>query len=96
MPSENRRMTPDEFRAALLVLGETQSSFADLLVMLGDTGGDKARLVQRWATGQQDIPRLVNALLQLLILVKDVEGITPDIVRAWLAAADEQEEPATG
>lgn len=91
MPDDNGRMTADVFREALAILGETQSSFADLLVLLGDTGTNKARLVQRWAAGQQDIPGTITALLQLLVLMHDEVGITPANVRKWATEAVEED-----
>jgi hypothetical protein len=86
MPKPDR-MTPDGFRAALDVLGETQGSFAELLVGLGDVGADKARTVQRWAAGQQDIPGAIAALLQVLVLLQDNSPFDTAVVRSWLADA---------
>jgi len=92
MPTSEGRMTSDEFRAALELLGLSVTAFADLLVALGDRANDKMRTVQRWAAGSQDIPGPVQALLQLLVLLHDVEGITPEVVRGWLADAEAPEE----
>lgn len=92
MPTHDGRMTADEFREALDTLGESVTSFADLLVALGDRANDKTRTVQRWAAGTQDIPGPVVAVLQLLVLMQDVQGITPATVRVWLADAESPEE----
>jgi hypothetical protein len=92
MPTEDGRMTAEEFRDALGVIGETVSGFAELLVALGDRANDKVRTVQRWAAGTQDIPGPVQALLQLLVLLQDVQSITPEDVRRWLADAHVPEE----
>ncbi len=92
MPTEQGRMTADEFRAALDLLGLSVSAFAELLVALGDRANDKLRTVQRWAAGTQDIPGPVQALLQLLVLLHDVEGISPEVVRGWVADAEAPEE----
>ena len=58
-------MTPAEFRAALLSLGLTQSSFAR---KVGEIGGQPLvlRTVQAWALGERPIHALVPALLALL------------------------------
>ena len=80
-------MTTDEFRDALEIIGETQASFAELLVDLGDAGDNKQRTVQRWATGATDIPGPIQALLQLLVLMLDNAEIGPADVRKWLADA---------
>lgn len=87
MPTKPGRMTPEEFRAALEILGETTSTFAQLLVDLGDSANDKQRTVQRWAAGTQDIPGPVQAVLQLLVLMLDQEQLSPTDVRRWLADA---------
>lgn len=92
MPTDRGRMTSDEFRAALDALELSVATFARLLDELGDRANDKLRTVQRWAAGKQDIPGPVQALLQLLVLMKDVEGITPEVVRGWLADAEAPEE----
>lgn len=87
MPTENGRMTAAEFLEAIDIIGEKPSSFADLLVALGDAGENKHRTVQRWAAGTLDIPGPVQAVLQLLVLLIDHAEITPVMVRAWLADA---------
>lgn len=87
MPTHDGRMTAQEFRDALALLDLSVAGFADLLVALGDTANDKVRTVQRWAAGTQDIPGAVVALLQLLVLLQDVQGITPATVLGWLAEA---------
>lgn len=90
MPTTDGRMTAEEFREALALLDLSVAAFADLLVALGDTA--KVRTVQRWAAGTQDIPGAVVAVLQLLVLLQDVPGITPVDVRAW---ADDAAAPET-
>lgn len=85
MPTDDGRMTAEEFRDALALLDMSVASFSELLVALGDTA--KVRTVQRWAAGTQDIPGAVVALLQLLVLLQDVQGITPATVLGWLAEA---------
>ncbi len=97
MPTETGRMTGEEFRDALSILDMSLGAFADLLVALGDRSNDKLRTVQRWASGQQDVPGAVNALLQLMVLMQDNGAGTPETVRAWLADAAEEdaEEVAT-
>lgn len=92
MPTDSGRMTAEEFRAALALLGQTVSTFADLLEALGDGANDKVRTVQRWAAGTQDIPGPIQAILQLLVLLNDVEGITPATIRDWIADAEPGEE----
>jgi|GEM_PF-3368161 len=84
MPTGEKRMTADEFRAALAMVDLSVAAFADLLVALGDRANDKLRTVQRWAAGTQDIPGPVQALLQLLVLINDYENITPEMVIGWL------------
>lgn len=69
MPDERGRLSADELRAALAHLGMSQSEFARLLVAMGDSAGDKERTVQRWATGQQDVPGPIAAVLTLLAVV---------------------------
>jgi len=76
MPDERGRMTSDEFRAALALLGLSQSAFARLLVDLGDAAGDKERTVQRWATGQQDIPGPILVLLKVLAVATVFSELT--------------------
>lgn len=90
MPTDDGRMTAEEFRDALALLDMSVASFSELLVALGDTA--KVRTVQRWAAGTQDIPGAVVALLQLLVLMQDVPGITPADVRAWMDDAEAPEE----
>lgn len=91
MPTDQDRMTADEFRAALDTLDMSVADFARLLDELGDRANDKLRTVQRWASGKQDIPGPVQALLQLLVLLQDVQGITPATVLGWLADAVAEE-----
>lgn len=92
MPTDDGRMTAEEFRDALALLDMSVASFSDLLVALGDTA--KVRTVQRWAAGTQDIPGAVVAVLQLLVLLQDERGIGAAEVRAWAddAAAPENDE----
>lgn len=90
MPTDDGRMTAEEFRDALALLDMSVASFSELLVALGDTA--KVRTVQRWAAGTQDIPGAVVALLQLLVLLQDGRGITPAEVRAWVDDAEVPEE----
>jgi len=92
MPTDDGRMTAEEFRDALALLDMSVASFSELLVALGDTA--KVRTVQRWAAGTQDIPGAVVALLQLLVLLQDVPGITPVDVRAWADDAASPENDA--
>lgn len=87
MTPADDRMTAEEFRAALEIVGETPASFAELLVSLGDGGAHKRRSVERWASGAQDVPRPIRALLQLLVLMIDNAEIGPVQVRAWLEQA---------
>lgn len=75
MPDERGRLTPDEFRAALAYLAMSQSEFARFLVAAGDTAGDKERTVQRWATGQQDVPGPIAAVLTLLAVAHQTAGL---------------------
>lgn len=75
MTDAQGRMTPDEFRAALALLGMSQGEFARFLVEMGDVAGDKERTVQRWATGQQDIPGPVLVLLKVLAVVEIYTGM---------------------
>ena len=77
MPDDRGRMTADEFRAALALLGLSQSAFARFLVEMGDAAGDKERTVQRWATGQQDIPGPILVLLKVLAVVALYSHLTP-------------------
>ncbi len=83
MPDDRGRMTSDEFRAALALLGLSQSAFARLLVELGDVAGDKERTVQRWATGQQDIPGPILALLKVLAVVTTNSLLDLDDLLDW-------------
>lgn len=91
MPTSDGRMTADEFREALDTLGESVTSFAELLVALGDRANDKTRTVQRWAAGTQDIPGPIAALLQLLVLMQDFDAGGTGVVRGWLADAESAE-----
>lgn len=90
MPTDDGRMTAEEFRDALALLDMSVASFSDLLVALGDTA--KMRTVQRWAAGTQDIPGAVVAVLQLLVLLQDTLSIAPADVRAWMDDAEAPEE----
>ena len=83
MPDDRGRMTADEFRAALALLGLSQSAFARLLVELGDAAGDKERTVQRWATGQQDIPGPIMVLLKVLAVVTTNSLLDLDDLLDW-------------
>jgi len=94
MPTDDGRMTAEEFRAALAMVDLSVAAFADLLVALGDRANDKLRTVQRWAAGTQDIPGPVVALLQLMVLLHDVPAITPEMIRVWLANAETEETTA--
>lgn len=94
MPTDDGRMTAEEFLDALALLHLTVAGFASLLAALGDTA--KVRTVQRWAAGTQDIPGAVVALLQLLVLLQDERGITPVEVRAWADDAAPVESDASG
>lgn len=91
MPTDERRMTPEEFCDALEIIGESRANFARLLLALGETGtlASKTRTVQRWATGRQDVPALIPVVMQLLVLGQDHAGITTATVREWLHSADE-------
>lgn len=80
MPDANGRMTADEFRAALALLGLSQAAFARFLVEMGDVAGDKERTVQRWATGQQDIPGPIMVLLKVLAVVTIFGELTIDSI----------------
>lgn len=75
MPDDRGRLTPDEFRAALSHLGMSMAEFARFLVAAGDSAGDKERTVQRWATGQQDVPGPIAAVLTLLAVVQHAGGL---------------------
>lgn len=75
MTESQGRMTPDEFRAALALLGMSQGEFARFLAEMGDAAGDKERTVQRWATGQQDIPGPILVLLKVLAVVEIYTGM---------------------
>ncbi len=83
MPDDRGRMTSDEFRAALAMLGLSQSAFARLLLELGDVAGDKERTVQRWATGQQDIPGPILVLLKVLAVVVKESLMDLDDIVQW-------------
>ena len=52
-------MTPDELRAELDRLGLSQGGLSRL-VAVGD------RTVRRWCTGDQEVPRSVDIMLDLL------------------------------
>ena len=91
MPDDRGRMTSYEFRAALALLGLSQSAFARFLVEMGDAAGDKERTVQRWATGQQDIPGPILVLLKVLAVVAIYTGMEPQSIVAHTLANGEQE-----
>jgi hypothetical protein len=95
-------MTSDNFRAALDHVGLTQRQFAKLLSQLGDPGSDRQRKVQRWATGEQDVPGAIAALLGLLVLlhrdtpfaVTQIQGMLAEapvlpLTRAWAPDAED-------
>ncbi|MFA9204909.1 MAG: hypothetical protein ACEQSH_00475 [Bacteroidia bacterium] len=97
-------MTSDNFRAALDHVGLTQRQFAKLLSQLGDPGSDRQRKVQRWATGEQDVPGAIAALLGLLVLlhrdnefvVVEIQGTLADapvlpLSRAWVPDGEPEE-----
>jgi len=92
MPTPDGRMTADEFREALEMLGESVASFADLLVALGDGANDKVRTVQRWAAGTQDIPGPIVALMQVLVLMQDFATVDTTMLRGWLAESEAMED----
>lgn len=48
-----------DFRASLRALGHTQRSFAEYV-------GVDERSVGRWARGEQEIPRWVSVILELM------------------------------
>ena len=52
-------MTAEEFRLRITALGHTQRGFADYV-------GANERTVRRWAEGEQDIPRWVSVMLDLM------------------------------
>lgn len=54
-------MTPSEFKSIREALGLTQSALASLFAM----GGDGARTVRRWETGERSIPGPVAVLMRL-------------------------------
>lgn len=89
MPTYDGRMNGEELDAALDTLGLTKRGLVRLLLDLGDAGEikHKHRRVLRMITGEEDVPGLLVAILQLLVLMQDNAGITPDTVRAWLADA---------
>lgn len=91
MPDDRGRMTADEFRAALALLGLSQLAFARFLVEMGDAAGDKERTVQRWATGQQDIPGPILVLLKTLAVVAIYTGMEPAMIAAHTLRNGEQE-----
>lgn len=80
MPDDRGRMTADEFRDALALVGMSQSAFARFLVEMGDAAGDKERTVQRWATGQQDIPGPILVLLKVLAVTTMFSELTIDSI----------------
>lgn len=56
-------MTPADFRAALDVLGLSQTAAAPAL-------GSDPRTIRRWALGERPIPKPVQLLLGALITLK--------------------------
>lgn len=86
MPNERGRLSGEEFRASLAALDETPSSFAKLLVALGDPAEDKVRTVQRWTAEERDVPGPINAVLALLKILRDEAGIDSDRLRAIVGA----------
>ena len=52
-------MTAPDFRSAISRLGYTQRGFAAYV-------GANERTVRRWADGEQDIPRWVPVMLELM------------------------------
>lgn len=64
MVGDARRMTPDEFRAALKDVGISQAEYARRIDVNKDT-------MNRWATGRlTPIPRYAIYPLELLIAIK--------------------------
>ena len=56
-------MTPDQFRAALVELKETQVGFARIALV-------DARTVRRWCDGTRAIPGPVVALIEALLFIQ--------------------------
>lgn len=56
-------MTSDQFRAALAALGLPVTGAAKVF-------GVNQRTAQRWASGEQDVPRAVEIALRLMIRFK--------------------------
>jgi len=84
---KNPSITAHEFRVVLEGVKLTEQSFAHLLRALGDTTPNIEHHVRQWAGGEQDVPGSAIALLTLLAVLEEQQGITPkDIWNMILAA----------